>query len=130
MKILLLDDSASIRRIIRQTLEPQGDFEFLEAYDGKDGLALLETHGEVALIITDDNMPVVGGLELTRRLRASHPEIPILLTSAEAEGESITRAVRAGVNDYLAKPFTPERLLAKVRKLAPSAFPDEAPASE
>lgn len=114
MKILVVDDSATMRRILVNSLHRIGYSECVEASDGREAVERLDA--SVQFIITDWNMPNMSGLELTRALRA-HPEwksIPILMVSTRSVKEDIMTAIQAGVNNYIVKPFTPQVLKEKI----------------
>lgn len=114
MKILIVDDSVTMRRIITITLSSIGYEDVVQADNGKSGLEKLHDGG-VDAIITDWNMPEMGGLEFVKYVRAGpYKSIPILMvTTATADGD-ILEALQAGVDNYVVKPFTPETLKEKI----------------
>ncbi|HXE56696.1 MAG TPA: response regulator [Gemmatimonadales bacterium] len=114
MKCLIVDDSATMRRIVANALHGIGYTNLVEAVDGQDALAKCD--GTIELVITDWNMPVMGGLELVRRLRANPQtaKVPILMVTTRGTKEDILQAVEAGVNSYILKPFTPQVLKEKI----------------
>lgn len=117
MKILTVDDTRTMRELIRDTLVQNG-YEVLEASDGKDGiLKLLNTH--VDLIITDLHMPNIDGIEFLRRIRKSfvHKHTPVIMLTTESQKAKVLEAVSLGISGWLLKPFTTEELLDKVRKV-------------
>lgn len=117
MKILTIDDSTTMRRIIINTLARIGYKDVVEADNGKIGLQKLDVGG-VDLIITDWNMPEMDGLEFVKRCRAGDfAKVPILLVTTNGAKEDIVEALQAGVNDYVVKPFTPETLKEKIELL-------------
>lgn len=116
MKILVVDDSSTMRRIIINTLSRIGFCDVVEAEHGKNGLEKLG-QGGVEMIITDWNMPEMDGLEFVNHVRASNPSIPILMVTTNAAKEDIVSALQAGVNNYVVKPFTPETLKEKIESL-------------
>lgn len=117
MKILTIDDSTTMRRIIINTLSRIGYKDVVQADHGKSGLAKLE-EGGVDLIITDWNMPEMDGLEFVKRVRAGdYKDVPILMVTTNAAKEDIVEALQAGVNNYVVKPFTPETLKEKIELL-------------
>lgn len=116
MKFLLVDDSSTMRKIQRRTLEKLGYSEISEAQDGKEALDALAQ--EVPdLLITDWNMPNMNGLELVKEVRQTNKTLPIIMVTTEAEKSKVVEAIQAGINDYLIKPFTPEALSGKIRKI-------------
>ncbi len=116
MKILIVDDSSTMRRIIINTLSRIGYSDVLEAENGKAGLDQLGKGG-VEMIITDWNMPEMDGLEFVGNVRGQNPSIPILMVTTNAAKEDIVAALQAGVNNYVVKPFTPETLKEKIESL-------------
>ena len=118
LKILTVDDSMTMRRILTNTLKRAGYSEVMEATDGKDALAKIMV--EVPdLVITDWNMPQMDGLEFVTTLRASdkYKDLPILMVSTRSVKEDIVEAMQAGVNNYIVKPFTVELLQSKIDKI-------------
>ena len=120
MKILVVDDFQTMRRIIRNYLRQLGFNNVEEAEDGDVALEkLIETQFD--FVITDLNMPKMTGIDLLKKIRAENnfKNIPVLIITAEAEKENVVQAAQAGVNDYIVKPFTPEVLQAKIEKIFP-----------
>jgi two-component system chemotaxis response regulator CheY len=116
--IITVDDSSTMRRIIKNTLNKIGFPNVLEAEHGLEGLEVLAKN-KVDLIITDWNMPEMDGLTFVKTLRSKDEfkEVPILMVTTEAAKEDILTALRSGVNNYVVKPFTPETLQEKIFKL-------------
>jgi two-component system chemotaxis response regulator CheY len=116
-KILAIDDSASIRRMVSFTLKGAG-YDVLEAADGEEGLDLAR-HNEVSLVLTDHNMPKMDGLALIRTLRgmASYREVPLLMLTTESSDEMKAQGRAAGATGWMVKPFDPARLVAIVKKV-------------
>lgn len=114
MKSLVVDDSATMRRIVVNALKTIGWNDIVEAGDGAE--ALSKCDGSVELVITDWNMPVMGGLELVQQLRANPDtaKLPILMVTTRSVKEDILQAVQAGVTGYILKPFTPQSLKEKI----------------
>ncbi len=116
MRIITVDDSSTMRRIIKNTLKRIGyGDEVLEAENGKEALEVLENK-EVDLIITDWNMPVMDGLTFVKKIRSDkkYDDVPIIMVTTEAAKEDIITALKAGVNNYIVKPFTPQVLKEKI----------------
>ena len=116
LKILAVDDSPTMRRIIINTLKRAGYSEVLEAKDGKEALAKIKVE-DVNFVITDWNMPEMNGLELVKHLRSldEYHDLPILMVTTRSVKEDIIEAMKAGVNNYIVKPFTPETLKEKIQ---------------
>jgi two-component system chemotaxis response regulator CheY len=117
MKCLVVDDSATMRRIVVNALKSIGYTDLVEAGDGSD--ALQKCDATIELVITDWNMPVMGGLEFVKALRgsASHTRTPILMVTTRSVKEDILQAVEAGVTGYILKPFTPQVLKEKIDEI-------------
>ena len=115
MKILTVDDFSTMRRIIRNMLRQLGYTNIVEAEDGAEALSLLQRE-RVDFVISDWNMPNMSGLELLKAIRADEhlKPLPVLLVTAEALKENVVEAVKAGVNNYVVKPFTAETLKGKI----------------
>lgn len=115
IKILAVDDSSTMRRIIINTLKRAGFEDVIEACDGKDALAKLESE-KIDFVITDWNMPEMDGLTLVTNMRKSdnHSKTPILMVTTRSVKEDIVEALKAGVNNYIVKPFTPDTLKEKI----------------
>ncbi|PLX68125.1 MAG: two-component system response regulator [Denitrovibrio sp.] len=118
-KIITVDDSSTMRRIIKNTLTKLGFSNILEAANGVEGLDVLAKNSDVDMIITDWNMPEMDGLTFVKTVRSKdeYKETPILMVTTEAAKEDILTALRSGVNNYVVKPFTPDTLQEKVNKL-------------
>jgi two-component system chemotaxis response regulator CheY len=117
MKILLVDDSGTMRRIQANILQSLGFNDIVQANDGTDGLKMYQMTAP-ALVITDWNMREMSGLDLVKAIRETDKATPIIMVTTEAEKTRVVEAVQAGVSDYLIKPFKPEQLEAKVRRHA------------
>ncbi len=117
LKILVVDDSATMRRIVINALKEIGHTDIIEAEDGKDALVKLMTD-KVDLIITDWNMPNMSGLEFARAVRSETDieSIPILMVTTRGVKQDIIEALQARVNNYIIKPFTPQLLKDKIEQ--------------
>lgn len=117
MKCLVVDDSATMRRIVVNALRSIGYDNVVEAADGSD--ALQKCDASIELVITDWNMPVMGGLEFVKGLRAKsdHSKTPILMVTTRSVKDDILQAVDAGVSSYILKPFTPQVLKEKIDRI-------------
>jgi two-component system chemotaxis response regulator CheY len=114
--IMTVDDSASIRQMVSLTLKEAG-YVVIEARDGKDAMARLS--GAVDMILTDLNMPGMGGIELIRAVRATpqYKFTPIVMLTTESQASAKEEGKAAGATGWIVKPFKPEQLLAVARKL-------------
>ena len=114
MRFLVVDDSSTMRRIIINTLNKLGHQECLEASNGREGIEKLGQG--VDMIITDWNMPEMSGIEFIRTLRTmdAHSSTPVLMVTTNAAKDDIVEALRAGVNNYVVKPFTPDTIKEKI----------------
>ena len=115
--ILLVDDSATIRNMLKATLEPFG-YRILEASGGRAGLEVVKQE-KLDLIISDQNMPGLDGLGMVKSIRAgsNNPGVPILVLTTETSDEMKAASRAAGASGWMSKPFTPERLEAALKKL-------------
>ena len=118
MKILVVDDFSTMRRIIKGLLHELGFNNIEEADDGNSALPMLRTRG-YDFLITDWNMPGMTGLDLLKNVRADAKinKLPVLLVTAEAKRDQIVEAAQAGVNGYVVKPFTANTLKEKMDKI-------------
>ncbi len=118
IKVLVVDDMATMRRIIKSLLDQLGFKNIDEAEDGAVALQKLKS-GNYDLVITDWNMPNMTGLELVQEIRKDPQlkDIPVLMVTAEAKKENVIAAIKAGVNNYIVKPFTAETLKEKLEKI-------------
>jgi two-component system chemotaxis response regulator CheY len=121
MKCLVVDDSATMRRIVVNALKTIGYADIVEAGDGQEALAKCD--GSIEMVITDWNMPTMGGLDLVRNLRGNPAtaKVPILMVTTRGVKEDILQAVQAGVNSYILKPFTPQVLKEKLDQVTSGA---------
>jgi two-component system chemotaxis response regulator CheY len=115
MKVLLIDDSRTMRAIQRKILAGLGYSEVAEANDGVEGLSQVVAE-KPELILVDWNMPNMDGLTFVRKLRETRKDIPIIMVTTEAERGRVIEAIRAGVNNYVVKPFTPQMLTEKIQQ--------------
>jgi two-component system chemotaxis response regulator CheY len=118
MKILVVDDFSTMRRIIKNLLKDLGFANIQEADDGNTALPMLQ-QGDFDFVVTDWNMPGMEGIDLLRAIRADAnlKHIPVLMVTAEAKKEQIVAAAQAGVNGYVIKPFTAATLKEKLAKI-------------
>jgi len=119
IKVLVVDDFPTMRRIVKNLLKQLGFENIDEAENGEDALRKLKS-GDYGLVVSDWNMPVMEGLELLKHIRNDPQlkDIPFLMVTAEAEKEKVIEAIKAGVDNYIVKPFTGEVLKEKLEKIA------------
>jgi two-component system chemotaxis response regulator CheY len=115
VKVLVVDDSGIMRRVIEQILESLGH-SAVQASDGEDALARLAEHADVGLILLDWNMPRMNGLEFLRELKRDpqRRDLPVIMLTTEAERRKMIQAIEAGARHYLTKPFEADTLAAKI----------------
>jgi two-component system chemotaxis response regulator CheY len=118
MRALVVDDSRAVRVIIRNILLEMGN-EVVEAGDGREALEQLRQHPDVELVLVDWNMPVMNGLDFIHAVRAQHTYdgVRIVMVTTETESDQVRRALSAGANEYVMKPFSREILIAKLSML-------------
>ena len=121
MRILVVDDFSTMRRIVKNLLKELGFSNFDEAEDGVQAWAAVEAAGGYDFIVSDWNMPQMTGIDLLRKVRASEQfaNIPFLMVTAEAQQENIIEAVQARVSNYIVKPFTADTMKQKIDKIFP-----------
>lgn len=115
MRILLVDDSRTIRNIQKNVLKQLGHTDIFEAEDGVKALA--QFNEQVPdLMLVDWNMPHMDGITLVRKIREVNKSVPIIMCTTEAEKSRVLEAIKAGVNNYIVKPFTVESLGEKINQ--------------
>lgn len=116
MKLLVVDDSSTMRRIIKNTLARLGYSEILEGENGIEGWEHMDADPDIGVLITDWNMPEMNGLELVKKVRGDerYTDIPIIMVTTEGGKAEVITALKAGVNNYIVKPFTPQVLKEKL----------------
>lgn len=115
VRVLLVDDSGTMRAIIKRSLLLFGVDQISEAGDGRSAFAMFQSV-PFDFVITDWNMPNMNGIELVRAIRQSGSAVPIMMITTEAERPRVVEAIQAGVSDYLVKPFSSQDLRSKVEK--------------
>lgn len=118
-KVLVVDDSALMRKIVMKNVREAGfEVEFVEASDGKEGLEKFQGGG-IDSVLSDWNMPNMDGLTMVKEIRKLDPDkkVSIIMITTEGSADKVKEAVLAGANNYLAKPFTPDRLREKLGKI-------------
>lgn len=131
MKILIVDDFSTMRRIIKNLLRDLGFTNTVEADDGLTAIPILNS-GSIDFLVTDWNMPGMTGIDLLRHVRADEKlrSLPVLMVTAEAKREQIIEAAQAGVNGYVVKPFTALALKEKIEKKSSNASTADATTGE
>ena len=114
-RALVADDSSTMRKIILRSLQAVGIPEAVEAADGSEAVNLFKP-GEFDLVLTDWNMPGKTGLEVVQEIRAKDPKVTIIMVTTEAEKARVIEAIKAGVNNYVVKPFTPDGLAERIKE--------------
>jgi two-component system chemotaxis response regulator CheY len=116
LKLLVVDDSSTMRRIIKNTLARLGHKDVIEGADGVEGWDALNKNPDADMLITDWNMPNMNGLELVKKVRADERfvDLPIIMVTTEGGKAEVVTALKAGVNNYIVKPFTPQVLKEKL----------------
>jgi len=120
MKVLVVDDFSTMRRIVKNILRQLGFTNIVEADDGTTAWELLQRE-KVDFIVSDWNMPKMTGIDLLRKVRASteYATVPFLMVTAEAQQENIIEAAQAKVSNYIVKPFTAETMKQKIDRIFP-----------
>jgi two-component system, chemotaxis family, chemotaxis protein CheY len=128
MRILLVDDSKTMRNIQKKVLTTMNVTEFAEAGDGLEALTAIAASGATKfdLILVDWNMPNMNGHTLVQRIREKDKTTPLIMCTTEAEKARVVEAIKAGVNNYVIKPFTPEALIEKVQSTLARVQPAKA----
>ena len=118
IKVLVVDDFSTMRRILKNILKQIGYSDIEEAEDGNSALVRLR-QGGYGLVVSDWNMPNMTGLDLLKAIRADNAlsNMPVLMVTAEAKKENVLDAIKAGVNNYVVKPFTADVLKDKIEKI-------------
>jgi two-component system chemotaxis response regulator CheY len=118
MKVLVVDDFATMSKIVRNILKQIGFEDISEAEDGNAALRVLKNE-KIGLVVTDWNMPNMSGLELLQEIRRDSQisNLPVLMVTAEGLKENVMEAIKAGVNNYVVKPFTAEVLQEKIESI-------------
>jgi two-component system chemotaxis response regulator CheY len=118
IKVLVADDFATMRKIVRNILKQIGFEDIIEVEDGNAAFQVLKTE-KIGLVVTDWNMPNLSGIELVQKMRenSATATVPVLMVTAEGLKENVITAIKAGVNNYVVKPFTAETLQEKIEAI-------------
>ncbi|MFQ5588218.1 MAG: response regulator [Nitrospiria bacterium] len=119
INILIVDDMATMRRIIKNALRQLGFTNLDEGSDGQVGLGKVK-QGGVDLVISDWNMPNLDGLGMLKAIRQEFKDLPVIMVTAQASQRCVLEAIRAGATDYIVKPFTADALKGKIEKIFPN----------
>ncbi len=116
MKVLLVDDSSTMRRIQKNQLTNLGLKNVFEAENGEDALTKLNEHMPIDVVLLDWNMPIMDGLTFLKRMRenATYKNVKVIMCTSESEKEKVVISLKAGANNYIVKPFTPDALKDKL----------------
>ena len=119
LKFLIVDDSPTMRRIVTNTLKRLGYRDIEDADNGSSAMDKLKTIPGINFVITDWNMPIMDGLQLVTTIRSTpeYSKLPILMVTTRSVKEDIIDAMKAGVNNYVVKPFTPDTMKAKIETI-------------
>jgi two-component system, chemotaxis family, chemotaxis protein CheY len=118
MKVLVVDDSSVVRSMMKKILANLG-YQVVQAENGAIGLEVLEANSDTRLLMVDWNMPVMNGIEMINLIRSEERwrDLKIIMVTTETEPKQIMRALNAGTNEYIMKPFTPDIISEKIRLL-------------
>ena len=118
MKVLVVDDFATMRKIVRNILKQIGFTNIVEADDGANAMSIIKDDS-IDFVVTDWNMPNMTGLELLKNIRSTEKakDLPVLMVTAEGLSENVVDAVKAGVDNYIVKPFTAETVQTKIEQI-------------
>jgi len=116
MKVLLVDDSVTMRRIQKTQIGTLGITDIIEAGDGQEALTKLKSSMPIDLVLLDWNMPVMDGITFLKTVRAdaAYKDVKIIMCTSESEKSRVVEALKSGANNYIIKPFTPEALKEKL----------------
>ena len=117
--ILIVDDSGVMRKIITNALSQMGLTDVVPAEDGAQAVEAVQNHQDIGLILLDWNMPNKSGLEALQEIRGDGNKVPVIMVTTEAEKQRVVEAVKAGANNYIVKPFTPDVVQKKIKDTCP-----------
>jgi len=125
MKVLIVDDSISVRKVIERALNALGVKKTLEAKNGQEGLKLLSENPDTSIAFIDWEMPVMDGLELVKTIRAEKmfSDLKIIMASSKQSKNDVITALKSGADNYIAKPFSDKTLLAQIKPVIHSLTP-------
>lgn len=119
MKILIVEDSSVMRRVIKNSINKFFEVDFLEAENGSEALDILKLESDIDFIVTDWLMPILDGIQLTTFLKNNDKtkDIPVLMITTKSHKNDIVLAIKSGVNDYIVKPIVSSHLEQKIKNL-------------
>ena len=119
MKVLVVDDSSTMRRILTNCITEAGHKDVLQAADGVEGLGVLERNTDVGLVFADWHMPNMDGFTMLQEIKGNSAtkHIPVVMVTTQAEKQSVMDALKAGAANYIVKPFTPEIIKEKIAQV-------------
>ena len=116
MRVLIVDDSQIMRKILTGALKKVGMNEIVEATNGQEAVDMVQGDDSMGLVLMDWNMPTMTGLEAVKKIRANGCKTPIVMVTTEGEKEKVLEAIKSGANDYMVKPFSPKDIQSKLEK--------------
>jgi two-component system chemotaxis response regulator CheY len=116
MKTLLVDDSATMRKILINILATAGYEDVIQVSDGQQAVDAVIQQGDIELVLMDWNMPNMLGIDALKMIRAAGKTVPVIMVTTEAEKTRVLEALKAGANNYIIKPFKPETIIAKIQE--------------
>ncbi len=121
MRVLIVDDSQIMRKIITGALKKLRIKDIVEASNGQEAVDMVSIDSEISLVLMDWNMPTMTGIEAVSKIRAAGKKTPIVMVTTESEKDKVIEAIKTGANDYLVKPFNPKDIQAKLEKFLQEA---------
>jgi len=116
MRVLIVDDSQIMRKILTGALKKVGMNEIVEATNGQEAVEMVHGDDSIGLVLMDWNMPTMTGLEAVKKIRENGCKTPIVMVTTEGEKEKVLEAIKSGANDYMVKPFSPKDIQSKLEK--------------
>jgi len=119
MKVLIVDDSGVMRKIIAKALSQMGFSDIVQAEDGAQAVQAVQDNQDIGLVLLDWNMPNKNGLEALQEIRSNGYQMPVIMVTTEAEKQRVMEAIKAGANNYVVKPFKPDVIEKKIKDTCP-----------
>lgn len=119
MKILVVDDSSTMRMILKKCLNGANFKDVVQAGDGLEALRILTSQGDIGLVLADWHMPNMDGIALLKEMKKNESikDIPVIMVTTQAEKQSVVKALNIGAASYVVKPFTPETIQKKIEEV-------------